>query len=123
MRVPTELRIVTNEKETAFGKYIDNYLVGDIEKITIKEEWFMLEEMREKYAAKLQELEAQDIEVLVQARLKEEEDKIRQEVVSKHNDEVLLAKLKVQAVDEMIADQAEEVSNEDNTEDRENMEV
>ena len=68
----------------------------------------MLEELRERYAARLQELEAQDIEVLVQARLKEEEDKIRQQVTAEHNDEVLLAKLKVQAVDEMLADQVAE---------------
>lgn len=68
----------------------------------------MLEELRERYAAKLQEIEAQDIEVLVKDRLAEVEADIRAEVVAKHNDEVLLAKLKVQAVDEMLADQVAE---------------
>lgn len=82
----------------------------------------MLDELKEKYVANLQEIEAQDVEVLVKERLKEEEDKIRQEVIAKHNDEILLAKLKVQAVDEMIADQAEELP-ECDTEDCENMEV
>ena len=87
----------------------------------------MLIELREKYVANLQELESKDIELLVQARLKEEEEKIRQDVVSKHNDEILLAKLKVQAVDEMMADQEKlqdcNTENLDNVEDRENMEV
>ena len=122
MRTLSELRMVTNRKETALDKYISSYLAGDIENLIIKEEWIMLDELKEKYVANLQEIEAQDVEVLVKERLKEEEDKIRQEVIAKHNDEILLAKLKVQAVDEMIADQAEEL-HECDTEDRENMEV
>ena len=120
--MPTELRAEYMQRETVFDKYIDSCITSDIKNLIIKEEWFMLEEMREKYVAKLQELEAQDIEILVQTRLKDEEEKIRQEVVAEHNDKILLAKLKVQAVDEMIADQAEEL-HECDREDRENMEV
>lgn len=122
MRTLSELRIVSNQKQTAFGGFVDKYLDGKTQKLIIKEEWIMLDELKEKYVAKLQEIEAQDVEVLVQERLKEEEDKIRQEVIAKHNDEILLAKLKVQAVDDMIADQAAELLDCD-TEDRENMEV
>ena len=81
----------------------------------------MLEQLKEKYVAQLQEIEAQDIEVLVNAKLDEVKEEIRQEVIAKHNDEILVAKLKVQAVDEMIADQVENEENADN-ENEENME-
>lgn len=110
----TELRVNDNRRETVFDKYIDGFITGDIENLIIKEEWFMLEELREKYAARLQELEEQDIEVLVRKRVAEVEAEIRAEVVAKHDDEVLLAKLKVQAVDEMIADQSAELNVEEN---------
>ena len=127
MKIQTELKVVDNRKETILDKYIDNFLAGNIKNIIIKEEWIMLIELREKYVANLQELESKDIELLVQARLKEEEEKIRQDVVSKHNDEILLAKLKVQAVDEMMADQEKlqdcNTEDLDNVENRENMEV
>lgn len=82
----------------------------------------MLDQLRAKYVAQLQELESENLEVLVQERLKQEEEKIRQEVTDEHNDKVLVAKLKVQAVDEMIADQVENEENADN-ENEENMEV
>lgn len=82
----------------------------------------MLDQLRAKYVAQLQELESENLEVLVQERLKQEEEKIRQEVTDEHNDKVLVAKLKVQAVDEMIADQVENEENADN-ENNENMEV
>lgn len=67
----------------------------------------MLEQLKEKYVAELQKIEAQDIEILVNEKLNEVKEQIREEVVAKHNDEILVAKLKVQAVEEMIADQAE----------------
>ena len=81
----------------------------------------MLDQLRAKYVAQLQELESENLEVLVQERLKQEEEKIRQEVTDEHNDKVLVAKLKVQAVEEMIADQVENEENADNG-NEENME-
>ena len=81
----------------------------------------MLEQLKEKYVAQLQEIEAQDIEVLVNEKLNEVKEEIRQEVIAKHNDEILVAKLKVQAVEEMIADQVENEENADNG-NEENME-
>lgn len=111
MNYPSELKILINKRETLIDKYISNYLVGDIKKIIIKEEWIMLDELREKYATKLQELETQDIEIFVEEKLNEVKEQIRQEVIAKHNDEILIARFKVQAVDEMIADQQKEFDN------------
>lgn len=105
MNFPSEFKILINKKGTLLDKYINSYLAGDIKKLIIKEEWLMLEEMRKKYAEKLQEIESQDIEILVEEKLNEVKEQIRQEVIAKHNDDILIARFKVQAVEEMITDQ------------------
>ena len=110
MRYPVELKIIINKKETMIDKYISSYLAGDIKNLMIKEEWLMLEEMRKKYAEKLQEIESQDIEILVEEKLNEVKEQIRQEVIAKHNDDILIARFKVQAVEEMIEDQEKELA-------------
>ena len=110
MKNPVDFKIIINKKETLLSKYIGSYLAGDIKNLIIKEEWLMLDRLREKYAQKLQEVETQDIEILVEERLNEVKEQIRQEVIAKHNDEILIAKFKVQAIDELIAEQEPEAS-------------
>lgn len=120
MKYKTEWRIFDNRKIGPLEKYISSYLAGNIKNLTIKEEWIMLEQLKEKYVAALQKIETQDIEVLMNEKLNEVKEQIREQVISKHNDEILVAKLKVQAVEEMIADQAENEEAADENE--ENME-
>ena len=69
----------------------------------------MLEKLREKYATKLQEIESQDIEILVEEKLNEVKEQIRQEVIAEHKDKILIAQFQVKAIDELIEDQEKEL--------------
>lgn len=72
----------------------------------------MLERLREKYVAQLEEIKAQNIEVLVKEELDKVAEQIRAEVVANHEKDIALAELKVKAVDEMINDECSNVEQE-----------
>lgn len=113
MKFDTELRLVIDRKETAFERYIDSIIAGDIKKFKIKEEFIMFETLRQEYVAKLNALENADIEALVEEKVNEVRQQIREEVVAKHNEEVTIAKLQVKAIDELIAnEEAKNISTE-----------
>jgi hypothetical protein len=105
MRFESEYKIIVDRKKSLLEKYIDSCSTGNIENLIIKEEWIMLEQLREKYVAQLEEMKAQDIEVLVKEELDKVVEQIRAEVVANHEKNIVLAELKVKAVDEMINDE------------------
>lgn len=103
MRFETE--ISAEIKDTSFERYIDSVIVGDIKEFKIKEEFIMFDNLRAEYVEKLHNLENTDIEILVEAKVNEVKQHIREEVVAEHNEKIAIARLQVKAIDELIANE------------------
>lgn len=107
MRVLTEYRI-SAKKETFIEKYIDSFIAGNIKNLVIKEEWIVLERLKEQrgvYVAELEELRKTDLEAKKRARLEERKAEIFQEVEDEFNKELAAAELKISHYDFVIADE------------------
>lgn len=122
MKFPTEYRIfIDREKEIYKGIINSGYVVNIKKSNRRKEEKVMLENEKQikleqlnslkgAYEKKLADIEATDVNSLVNARLAGVEAEIRNEEETKHNEAVAKAKFQLDAIDEMIAEvEAEEV--------------
>ena len=113
----TELRIFVDREKDIYGDIIniDDYVVN-IKNLTIsKEEKNMLDnektlrleqlnKFKSEYLNKLEEIKSTDVSSLINEKLAKEKENIEKQVVSEH--EALIAKtlLKIEAIDEMIAE-------------------
>lgn len=101
----TELRVTIKQRETLIGKYISSHLAGDIKNLTLKEDWFMLEELkmqREEYAAELERLRNSDLEAIKNARFELVKEEIAREVEAEFNEKLAEAELNVKHYDFVI---------------------
>lgn len=108
MKIPTELRIFIQEKECLFNKYINSYLAGDIKNLTIKEEYVMLErlkEQREVYCSELEVLKQTDLEVAKNERFNLLKEQVAKEVEAEHDAKLAAVELKIAHYDFVIADE------------------
>lgn len=114
MRFKTELRIMTEQKETAFDRYINRVISGDIKNLTIKEEYIMLEilkEKREAYAAELEQLkQTTDLEAIKNARFELVKETIAKEVEDEFNAKLAAVELKISHYDFVIAEEEEKAA-------------
>ncbi len=101
----TEIRIYYDRKETVFDKYIDSLLAGNIENLTIKEGYIMLERLKNQrgvYAAELEKLKSTDLEAVKNARFELIKEKIAEEVEMEFNEKLTNIKTKIEHYDFVI---------------------
>lgn len=108
MRIDTECRICIDRKESFLDKYISRVISGDINILVIKEEWIMLErlkEQREFYVSELEALKLADLELVKAEKLELVREQIAQEVEAEHNAKIAEAELKISHYDFVIAEE------------------
>ena len=116
MSWPTELRLIIEREPDNLDIINNEYVVVNIKNLTINkggrkmlenEKSFKLEQLNSlkgEYEKKLEAIKAQDIVSLVNERLATVKEDIEKEIVSKHEAEISKTELKLEAINEMIAE-------------------
>ena len=108
MKHPTEWRIFIERKKGLLEMYIDSIIAGDIKNLIIKEDMIMLEMLKNKkesVIAELNELELVDLNALVEEELNKVREEIKARVVAEHESKVKFINVKIEALDELIAEE------------------
>ena len=119
MKHETEWRIFIDRKKSLLEMYIDSVLAGDIKNLTIKEECIMLEKLKEKkesVIAELNELKFIDLNVIVEEELNKVRKEIEARVVAEHESKVNFINVKIETLDELIAEEEAKALEESNKE-------
>ncbi len=115
MRIASEWQLLIERRRSLLEMYIDSVAAEDIKNLTIKEEWIMLErlkEQREVYVAELEELKKTDLEAIKNARFELVKEMIAKEVEDELNAKLAAVELKVSHYDFVIADEEEKAKKE-----------
>lgn len=129
VRFPTEFRMFVEKKETPLEKGISSFIAGNIKNLTIKEEWIMLENLKEKrdaYIAELENIKATtDLNAIINERFEAVKETIAKEVEDEFNAKLAEVEKKISNYDFVIAElEAESVVAEEVTDEvNENMEA
>lgn len=106
MKFESELKIIINKKETLIDKYINSFFAGNIKNLTIKEDYIMLErlkERREVYVAELERIKTTtDLEAIKNARFEIVKEQIEREVIDEFNSKLSDVENKIKNYDFVI---------------------
>lgn len=115
MKFTTELRLILNQYKDTDIDIINGYVVN-IKNLTIykegkkmleQEKTFRLEQLnslKSEHEKKLEELKAQDVNSLIDERIAELKADVEAEVKADHEKDIAKAELKLEAINEMIAE-------------------
>ena len=112
MKVKTEFRITIKKKADLLDRYIENFLNGN-KKLIIKEDWFMLEilkNQREKYVAELELLKQANLDAIKAERFEASKEQIAAEVEREHNEKIAEVEVKISHYDFVIKMEEEKLA-------------
>ena len=112
LRELTEFRTTISKKADVLDIYVKNFLNGN-KNLIIKEDWFMLEilkNQRENYVAELELLRQENLDAIKAERFEMLKDQVAAEVEREHNEKMAEVEVKISHYDFVIKMEEEKLA-------------